>query len=106
MKNLLSCLLLASQLGLVCGCVPFHRDGTTHYLVLGFGLVSVNSSTNQVAVTAVKANVLGVMASTMPGPKLSIGYASMAAASVETNQNAIVEIGGPGRNINVTTFKP
>jgi hypothetical protein len=100
MKNLVSIVLLA----LACGCVPFHRGGTTHYLVLGFGLVSVNS-TNQIAVTAVKANVLGVMASTMPGPKLSVGYTSMAAASVETNQNAIVEIGGLGKSVNITTFK-
>lgn len=100
MKNLLASLLLV----LACGCVPLRQGGTTHYLVLGFGLVSVNS-TNQIAVTAVKANVLGVMASTMPGPKLSIGYASIAAASVETNQNAIVEIGGAGQNINIKTFK-
>lgn len=88
----------------LCGCVPIHSGKTTHYLVLGFGLVSVNS-TNQPAATVVKANVLGIMGSSMPGPKLTVGYASTTVATVATNQNVIVEAGGPGRNINIQTFK-
>lgn len=102
--DLMKKLFAIGLLTLVCGCVPFRQNGTTHYLILGVGLVSVNS-TNQPVATVVKANVLGIMGSTMPGPKLTVGYAASTVATVATNQNVIVETGGPGRTINIQSFK-
>ena len=44
---------------MVGGCVPLRNGGTTHYLVLGVGIVSVND-TNREAARVTRANAVGV----------------------------------------------
>lgn len=74
---------------LLCsGCVPIKQKGTTHYLVLGVGVVSVNNTNKEVAGVS-RANVVGFMASER-GAKL--GYATESTVSVKTNENVIVEV--------------
>ena len=76
------CLLLGS------GCVPIRMNGTTHYLVLGIGVVSVNN-TNQYAASVTRANVLGAYVSDHGG---GIGYSSEQRMMVSTNEDILIEV--------------
>ena len=70
------------------GCVPFRTKGTTHYLVLGVGIVSV-STTNQVVAQVTRANVVGLMASERG---VKIGYGAETSVGIETNANIVIEV--------------
>ena len=83
------CLLLGS------GCVPIRTNGTTHYVVLGIGVVSVNN-TNQYAASVTRANVLGAYVSDHGG---GIGLSSEQRMMVSTNDNILIEV-------SKTPFKP
>lgn len=72
----------------MCGCVPIRTNGTTHYLMLGIGVVSVNN-TNQYAASVTKANVLGGYVSEHGG---GIGYSSEQRIMVSTNVNMDIEV--------------
>lgn len=80
--------LLASVLFLGSGCVPFRSKGTTHYLVLGIGVVSVSNTNKEVAQVS-RANAIGLLASER-GVKL--GYGAESTVSIKTNENVIVEV--------------
>jgi len=80
--------LLVSVLLLVSGCVPLRQGGTTHYLVLGIGVVSVNR-TNQAVAEVTRANALGVMASRRG---LTVGYAAETSVGIKTNENVVIEV--------------
>jgi len=73
---------------LVSGCVPIHKKGTTHYLVFGLGVVSVNS-TNRTVATVVRANAIGVVAS---GSGMKIGYSAETRVDIKTNENIVIEV--------------
>ena|ERR1035437_7947547 len=73
---------------LICGCVPIRTNGTTHYLVIGIGVVSV-SNTNQYAASITTENVLGGYISESGG---SIGYKSKQQIMVSTNTDMIIEM--------------
>lgn len=70
------------------GCIPIRTNGTTHYLVLGVGVVSVNN-TNQYAASVTKANVLGGYVSDHGG---GVGYSSEQRIMVNTNVNMDIEV--------------
>jgi len=76
---------------LLTGCVPFSRNGTRHYLVLGIGIVSVNN-TNQTVADITKAHVLGIYGALEPVPGLSAGYVSTTTISVKTNSNVLIDV--------------
>lgn len=78
---------------LVClaGCAPFHKGDTTHYVVLGFGVVSV-PRTNTSPVQVVKAQAIGLSVSDQPGIKFGAGYSSSTTVSIHTNQNILIEV--------------
>ena len=69
------------------GCIPIHTNGTTHYLVIGIGVVSV-SNTNQYAASITKENVLGGYVSKDGG---GIGYKSKQQIMVNTNADMSIE---------------
>ena len=83
-------LAISAALGMLfmVGCIPFRTNGTTHYLVLGIGVVSVNN-TNQNAASVTKANVLGGYVSEHGG---GIGYSSEQRIMVSTNVNMDIEV--------------
>ena len=81
-------LLAVSLLLLGSGCLPIQRDGTTHYLVLGFGIVSVNN-TNTTLAQVSRANALGVLVS---NHGVTAGYASESLVCIKTNENIVVEV--------------
>jgi hypothetical protein len=84
------CQAIFAALGLLLmvGCIPIRTNGTTHYLVLGVGVVSVNN-TNQYAASVTKANVLGGYVSEHGG---GIGYSSEQRIMVSTNVNMDIEV--------------
>lgn len=82
--NLLLCLLLL----LGSGCVPIRQNGTTHYLVIGFGVVSVNNTNREVA-QVIRANALGVMVSNRG---MTAGYSATTSVSIKTNENVLIEV--------------
>lgn len=84
----LSNLLVLCLLLLGSGCVPFHKDGTTHYLVIGVGIVSVND-TNRSAAQVTRANALGVA---VTGRGLTAGYLAETSVAIQTNENVVIEV--------------
>jgi hypothetical protein len=72
--------------GLMAGCATPRPDvrtagavvpvDATHFLVLGFGIISVETTKSPVAAQVLSGRVLGLQLSDQPGLKLSIGYAN------------------------------
>lgn len=80
--------LLMSVLLMGSGCVPFKSDGTTHYLVIGIGVVSVNN-TNKTIAQVTRVSVAGFMASELG---VVAGFVSQASIAVKTNENIAIEV--------------
>jgi hypothetical protein len=82
--------MISAVLGLILmvGCIPIHRGGTTHYLVIGIGVVSVNN-TNQSSAIITKTTVLGGYASESGG---GVGYSSQNRIMVNTNADMDIEV--------------
>lgn len=97
--KLFSCLLAAT---LSTGCIPIRSKGTTHYLVIGLGVVSVNNTNKEVA-HITRANALGVFVSK---ERFSAGYAAETMVSVKTNENIALEIKqAPFRSLSICVPK-
>lgn len=78
-------LLLAAVLPVLAGCA-YTKDGVTHHVIIGFGVVTVQSTN---AATVVKAHSLGVYA----GPhSLNLGWSAVTSADIPTNSNVLIEI--------------
>lgn len=89
-----------AALGLT-GCVVTvpGKGHTTHHVILGFGIVSVNEPENQAVVTT-DAQALGISLSDRPGLRLGLGYSSSTVVSVAAGAEDVrVEVskspGGP-----------
>lgn len=84
---------------ILSGCIAIPgKGGTKHYVIVGFGIVSVNES--EEAVTATQAHSLGISISDRPGLKLGIGYTSSTVVTVAPGAEDVrVEVskrpGGP-----------
>jgi len=78
--QVLGCLLLVV---LLSGCVGQMQtnDGTTHYLIIGFGIVSVGRSPAD-TVQATRMTAVGLSVSDQPVLKLGLGYASATVVTV------------------------
>lgn len=70
------------------GCIPIRNSGTTHYLVIGIGVVSVNN-TNQAVAQVTKANILGGYVSERGA---GVGYSAMTRIEVNTNSDMSIEV--------------
>lgn len=64
-------------------CLP-GKNGTSHHLIIGIGVVSVNDSTNN-SVVITDTSALGLTVTDRPGLKLGLGYASSFVLSVPDN---------------------
>jgi hypothetical protein len=59
-----------------CSGIPFRaKNGTTHYVIVGLGVVSVNHS-NQTAAVVTAQHSVGIIMSSQPGLSFSAGYSS------------------------------
>ena len=70
--------------GASCGCaikIPWQSGPTSHYLILGCGIVSVNDATPD-ASTVTKVDAVGVVITDEPNLKFSLGYATSRTVSV------------------------
>jgi hypothetical protein len=52
------------------------KDNSIQYVILGFGVVTVPKSEDEIAITAAKATTLGISISNQPGLRFSLGYTS------------------------------
>lgn len=92
-------LLCAAASG--CWSIPFtDKQGTTHHLIIGLGVVSVAKPKGETAVQVVRVQALGLALSEQPGVGFSLGWISNTAVSFrEGGSFAQVsisrEIGGP-----------
>lgn len=80
--------LLASVL--TSGCISYTARGVRHHVILGFGVVTVD--TNKPTVTVVKSATVGIGASSFPVRRCTVGFSKDTAAVVDTNQNVVIEI--------------
>src|SRR5436190_11692824 len=66
-------------------CMSFPVQGgqeSIHYVVIGFGIVSIPKPEQKIALLATKVQSLGVNISDQPGLKLGVGYASSTIVAV------------------------
>ena len=87
MKQFLTACAAAAMI-FMSGCIPIRSGGTTHYLVVGIGVVSVNN-TNRSQAQITKSTVLGGYASENGG---GIGYSSQNRIMVVTNADMDIEV--------------
>ena len=71
-----------------------------HYLIIGFGVVSVAKPQGQTAVLATKTQALGISLSDQPGTKLGIGYSAGSFVAIPANAEDVrveisQQVGGP-----------
>lgn len=99
-RSFLPLVAIFLSLPLAQGCAFPVRggDGTTHHVVIGLGIVSVNDSASAVLVT--RTQVLGLNVSDRPGLRLGAGYSSGTTISIAPNAEDVrVEVrqrpGGP-----------
>src|SRR4051812_4857241 len=77
-------LLLFSLLVSWGGCsLPVKHGSTTHFFVLGFGIVSVNTNNSAACVTRMQN--LGAYVAADPAFKIGVGLSSYTSVSVVTN---------------------
>ncbi len=84
-RSLLSVVSLVATCCLISGCglpkccfvVPVDgREGETHYVVVGLGIISTGSAEDHSDVTVSKVQAIGATISDQPGLKLNLGFAS------------------------------
>ncbi|HOT88651.1 MAG TPA: hypothetical protein PL028_03800 [Bacteroidales bacterium] len=86
------------ELLFMTGCIPIRNNSTTHYVVLGIGIVSVNN-TNQSMAQVTKSTIVGGYASEYGG---GIGISTHNKIMINTNQNLVIEANSvPFKNIKV-----
>lgn len=94
-------LLLTALLLLSGCCLPIQHGSTTHHLVIGLGIVSVNNYSPLAQVT--KTTALGVYGSTGLSPALVVGVGTKTVTSIATNSNVIIEVKQlPGKPLTIT----
>lgn len=76
---------------LLTGCVSYRSHGTRHYVILGFGIVSVND-TNKNMANVVRGRALGFSACGGPGANATVGFASFTSVAIKTNAPLLIEI--------------
>lgn len=101
-------LCLALLVVVITGCSSNRRslalavngERSLHFVVIGFGVVSVPKTEANVAVTATKVQGLGVTVTDAPGLKVGLGYSSATTVSVpdeaeDVRVEVYQEFGGP-----------
>ena len=82
------------------GCISWKgKDGTTHHVIIGLGIVSCKQPTNE-QILATDSKAIGISISDRPGLSLGLGYASSTVISVSANApDVLIEVskrpGGP-----------
>lgn len=77
-----------------CACpIPIgNKNGTSHHMILGLGIVSVNDN-NSEATVVTRSNAIGVALSNRPGLKFSVGYSSNKVLTIsEKVDNVTIEV--------------
>jgi len=101
--SLLLLIVLASGCGHTACCLKVPVQGTrgsVHYVVFGFGVISVLAPTEKTHVLVTRVHSVGATVSDQPGLRVGLGYLSSSLVAVGKDaNNVIVEvhepIGGP-----------
>lgn len=64
-------------------CIPC-KNGTTHHLIIGIGMVSINESIDS-AIIITDVNAIGLTVTDRPGLKFGLGYTSSLVMAVPDN---------------------
>lgn len=64
------------------------KDGTRHFIIIGFGIVRVNGSKGETAAMVVDSRALGINVSDQPGMKFGAGYSSSTVLTVPDGTRA------------------
>jgi hypothetical protein len=65
-----------------CSGIPIRSGETTHYVIVGIGVVSIPSAAEQTDVRVSRMHVLGLSLVDQPGLRFALGYASGTAVAV------------------------
>ena len=68
--------------GVCSGIKIKEKNGTSHHVIIGFGVVTVNDPEDKAAVVS-NTQSLGISISDRPGLKLGVGYSSSMVTTVE-----------------------
>lgn len=94
-------LVLLLVLVLATGCAVTDKAGTTHHLVIGFGVVSVSHPSS--AAQVIKATTVGLGISSSP-PGCQLGYGSSITTYVNSGTNLVIEVSElPGKPLTIET---
>lgn len=104
-------ILLAAALNTACttaSCCLTTADESSdaiHYVVIGFGIVSIPKPKAPDGVMAANMNALGLAVSNQPGLNIGLGYSSSSVVSIAAEaKNAVVEVrmcrGSDGISVN------
>ncbi len=64
------------------------KEGTKHFIIIGFGIVSVKRLEGETAAIATNSQALGINVSDQPGLKLGVGYSSSTVLTVPDGTRA------------------
>lgn len=75
-----------------CFTTTHESKDSTHYIVIGFGVITIPKSSTDDEILATKMQSLGLVVSNQPGLKVGLGYSfsSVIAVPIDTN-NTVVE---------------
>ncbi len=64
------------------------REGTKHFIIIGFGIVRVNRPEGETAALVTDTQALGINVSDQPGLKIGVGYSSCTVTTVPDSTGA------------------
>lgn len=85
----------SSRISTVGAAVPLQKEERRSFLILGFGIVTVEQPDEENLVTVVDQSSLGLYAGNQPGLKLGLGFQSSAVTSVpilEPEEGVVFEV--------------
>ena len=91
------------------GCtIPFSKGSKNHYIVIGFGIITTDKSTNYLSqVEVVNSRSLGMNLNSGGVQNFTLGYSSFLVTSVDPSANVMVEVQKtPFRRIQINTYTP
>lgn len=104
-KLQISVIIILILINFMCGCSSINNDrngeskvgpvltikgkeGTKHFIIIGFGIVRVNRSEGETAAVVTDSQALGVNVSDQPGLKFGVGYSSSTVLTVPDSTRA------------------
>ena len=89
-----------------CITATYERPDAVHYVVVGFGIISVPKPQGQIGVLATNLMAVGLVASDQPGLRMGLGYSGSSVVAIPSDtKNALVEVSTCGTSGLLITAK-